>query len=56
MSLADLAESRRRAARLRRLDGFKQHFALFSKAGFTNALVKRAQQEQALLFPGADEV
>jgi len=33
---------------------YKKHYALFSKTGFTKALREQAQQQQFLLFEGAE--
>lgn len=40
------------AAELRKLHGFKVHYALFSRGGFTAALAKRARSERVLLVEG----
>lgn len=41
-----------RSQQLQRLAGFKHHYALFSKSGFTAALTQRATNEGVLLFQG----
>jgi AAA+ ATPase superfamily predicted ATPase len=37
-----------------RIKGYKNHFALFSKSGFTSSLQKRAKAESILIFGGPD--
>lgn len=39
---------------LTKIRGYKIHFALFSKSGFTANLIKKAQKEHVLLFQGAE--
>lgn len=39
---------------LTKISGYKIHFALFSKSGFTANLIKRAEKEHVLLFQGAE--
>lgn len=39
---------------LNAIRGYKIHFALFSKSGFTANLIKKAQKEHVLLFQGAE--
>jgi hypothetical protein len=41
-----------RAARLESLSGFKLHYALFSRAGFTSGLEKRSRREGVRLIEG----
>jgi uncharacterized protein len=41
-----------RAAKFQNLSGFKKSYALFSKAGFSASLEKRASKENVLLFSG----
>lgn len=41
-----------RAAQLRKLQGYKLHYMLFSRAGFTAALEKRAKRERVRLVRG----
>lgn len=38
--------------KLQRLQGFKKHYALFSKAGFTAPLITRAKKEGVMLYAG----
>ena len=38
---------------LPRIKGYKMHYALFSKSGFTSSLIRRAKKERVLLFCGA---
>lgn len=47
-----LADLKRKAAQFPRLEGFKTHYALFSRAGFERSLLELAQKEQVLLFEG----
>jgi AAA+ ATPase superfamily predicted ATPase len=54
MGPEDLADLRERAERLKRLQGFKKHYALFSRAGFTKPLERQALQDGVLLFDGSD--
>src|SRR5262249_2297215 len=49
MSVADLDGLKSKTARLSKLSGYKIHYALFSRAGFTEALKKRASAERVLL-------
>jgi AAA+ ATPase superfamily predicted ATPase len=48
-TLDDLAK---RGEKMANFAGFKKHYALFSKAGFTASLEKRAAREHVLLFRG----
>lgn len=41
-----------KSERLPRIKDYKKQFALFSKAGFTDSLVRRASEEKVLLFQG----
>lgn len=50
----DLADLQERAERLKRLRGFKKHYALCSRSGFTKQLEGQARQEGVLLFEGAE--
>ena len=54
MGPGDLTSLRQRAEALKRLRGFKKHYALFSRSGFTKPLVQQAIQEDVLLFNGPD--
>ncbi len=54
MNVDALENLRQRADRLPRLADFKKHYALFSRAGFTQSLQKQATDEHILLFQGAD--
>ena len=49
-----LQELRQKGARLKKLNGYKMHYALFSKSGFTSTVLKSAQEKSdVLLFSGA---
>jgi AAA+ ATPase superfamily predicted ATPase len=52
MGPEDLADLRARAEKLKRIQGFKKHYALFSRSGFTKPLERQALQESILLFDG----
>ena len=54
MGPQDLTDLRERSERLKHLDGFKKHYALFSRSGFTKQLERQALQEDVILFDGAD--
>jgi uncharacterized protein len=49
-----LAGLRERSERLKHIEGFKKHYVLFSRSGFTKRLEQQALQEGVLLFEGAD--
>ncbi len=44
----------RQSGHLPRIKGYKKHYALFSRSGFTSSLVKRAVKEHVILFEGPD--
>lgn len=52
MGVEDLDHLAARAASLSKLEGYKLHFALFSRAGFTSALEARAKKERVRLVEG----
>jgi hypothetical protein len=52
MSVADLDRLQHKAQRLRKARDYRKNLALFSRAGFTKGLAKRAAQEDVLLFAG----
>lgn len=45
-----------RASHLRKLDGFKKQYALFSRSGFTKSLLQRSKKEEVLLFHGLEPI
>lgn len=47
-----LDQLKEKAESFPRIKDFKLHYALFSKSGFTAALVRRAREERILLFEG----
>ncbi len=48
-----LSDLRTRGEKLRRLNGYHKHYALFSKAGFTAPLLREADATAVMLFDGA---
>jgi hypothetical protein len=49
-----LANLRERSEQLKHIGGFKRHFALFSRSGFTKRLQSQALEEGVILFDGPD--
>jgi uncharacterized protein len=49
-----LADLRERAERLKPIEGFKKHYVLFSRSGFSKRLERQAHQEGVALFEGPD--
>ena len=54
MSPQALTDLKERAEKLRRLQGFKKHYALFSRAGFTKQLERQALDGDVLLYEGPE--
>ena len=54
MAPADLQSLKERTKRLDRIKDFSIQYALFSKSGFTKALIELAATEAVLLFNGAE--
>ncbi len=52
MTPADLEHLKARAGQLKKLKGFRFHYALFSRSGFTAALKNQAKQDGTMLFEG----
>ena len=55
MNEADLDQLVLKGARLKKLSQYKLHYALFSKAGFSKSLEKRAARERVMLVEGVPE-
>jgi hypothetical protein len=51
-----LQELKTKAERLDRLQGFKHHFALFSRSGFEAGFLKESSMDGLLLFEGLDRL
>lgn len=49
-----LTDLRERSAKLKHLDGFRKHYVLFSRSGFTQRLTREALQEGVVLFEGPE--
>ena len=47
-----LRDLQARGEKLRRLNGYRKHYALFSRAGFTAPLLRVAEEEGVMLFCG----
>ena len=55
MTATDLASLQERAAKLTKLEGFKKHYALFSKNSFTARLTKEIPESTMLAQGGERE-
>ena len=49
-----LANLRERSEQLKHIGGFKKHYTLFSRSGFTKRLQSQALEEGVILFDGPD--
>jgi len=49
-----LVSLHQRAGKLKHVEGFKKHYALFSRSGFTKRLQRQALEDRVLLFEGPD--